>query len=167
MSDDEVDWKPLLQQLRARTSRLEEYNLVLVALPLATAHEDAPRLAQALQAHYVDFDRDLIQRLEADDWDDHVALAKHGHLAPGRDLVEQLLRDVETTLAPERTVVLGNPNLAAYYQVDVGSWLYPRSRAGHCILAAPGRVRGQTLLLQGLHPQTGSGFTPVWELARE
>lgn len=167
MSAVKQGWELLVGQLRARTGRLEEYNLILVALPLATAHTDAPRLSEALRARYLDFDRALIDRLEADDWDDHVALARRGHLAPGRQLIEGLLEETAATLTPEQPVVVGNPNLAAFYGVDLGAWLYPRTRAGHCLLAAPGRVRGGTLLLHGLHAQTGSGFTPVWELTHE
>ena len=167
MSNDvKVTWDDLIQKLRARLERLGDYNLVLVALPLESAHEDAPRLSEALAAHYVDFDRELIGRLESDGWDDHVSLAMHGHLEPGRALAEAVLDEVVAALQPARPVVVGNPNLAAFYGLDLGTLLYPRTRAGHCILAAPGHVRGQTLLLQGLHPQTGAGFTPVWELAK-
>ena len=139
----------------------------MVALPLESAHKDAPLLAEALAASYVDFDGELIRRLEEDGWDDHVALAGRGHLAPGQAQAEALLNDIVALLQPTRSVVVGNPNLAAFYEMDLGMALYARTRAGHCILAAPGRVRGQTLLLHGLYPQTGTGFTPVWELAPE
>lgn len=166
MADVKITWEQLVQKLRASFERLGDYNLVLVALPLNSAHEDALRLKEVLAAHYVDFDRELIRRLEDDGWEDHVSLAKHGHLEPGRVLAEELLDDIAAALQPERPVVVGNPNLAAFYELDLGTLLYPRSKAGHCVLAAPGRVRGQTLLLQGLHPQTGSGFTPVWELTK-
>jgi len=167
MSEVKLSREKLLQGLQATVRRRADYNLILVALPLESAHRDAPWLAEALAAHYVDFDRELIRRLEEDNWDEHVALARRGHLAPGQSLAETVIDDVVAALAPAHPVVVGNPNLAAFYQLDLGMALYPRSRAGHCILAAPGRVRGQTLLLHGLYPQTGAGFTPVWELAQE
>jgi hypothetical protein len=167
MVEAQVSWEQLIQNLQARISRLEDYNLILVALPLESAHKDAPKLSQAIGGHYIDFDRELIQRLEEDNWEDHILLAKRGNLEPGRSIVTVLLNDVIEQLNKISPIVIGNPNLAAFYEIDLAAYLYSRTRSGHCVLALPGRVKGETLLLHGLYPQTGSGFTPVLELIGE
>ena len=164
MSEIQVTWETLIQNLKSRLNRLGDYNLTLVALPLESAHLDAPRLCKELGGSYYDFDRELVLRLEDDGWEDHLNLSKRGSLQPGRSLADELLDDILAELSPTRPIVIGNSNLAVYYEMDLGALLYPRTRGGHCILAAPGRVRGQVLLLQGLHQQTGSGFTSTWEL---
>ena len=167
MSEIQVTWEKLIQNLKACLNRLGDYNLTLVALPLESAHLDAPRLCEELGGLYFDFDVELIQRLEDDGWEDHLNLAKRGSFQPGRSMAEELLDDIVAELNHIRPVVIGNSNLAVFYELGLGALLYHRTRDGHCILAVPGRVRGQTLLLHERHPQTGSGFTPIWELLKE
>ena len=50
MAESRVTLTQLTDLLRERTTYQHERNLVLVALPLETAHHDAPQLAQALNA---------------------------------------------------------------------------------------------------------------------
>jgi len=166
MAEIHVTWEQLIKRLRARLERVENYNLIYVAFPLKSAHQDAIQLSKELGGIYFDFDQMLIERLEDDDWDGHIALVQHGHFAPGRLIAEALINDAVSELNPSHPVIIGNQNLAVYYDLDLGTLLYPHTRSGHCIYAAPGSVREQTLLLHGLHPQTGSGFTPVWELTK-
>jgi hypothetical protein len=64
----------------------KEYHLILVALPLETAHRDASQIAQALNADYLDFDCEFLAQMEADDWDDHVALERWRTLSVGQML---------------------------------------------------------------------------------
>jgi len=167
MANVKVNWETLLSNLHSRFARLEDFNLVMVALPLETAHEDAPKLADQLGAKFIDFDQKLLNKLEEDDWEEHVSLTKHGHLEPGRNLAEQMVNEALETLGSVGAIMIGNPNLAAYYGLDLGALLYGQTKEGHCVLAAPGRVSGGTLLLHGIHPQTGSGFMPIWELVKD
>jgi hypothetical protein len=62
-----------------------------------------------------------------------------------------------------RPMVIGNVNLAIRYDVDVATALYDATEAGLCILAAGGRLQGQTLLVHGTLPQTGAG-SPAYEV---
>lgn len=167
MSEVRVTWDELINQLNARVKRIENYNLLFVALPLRSAHLDASNICKQLNGEYIDFDSELIQRLEDDGWDEHINLVNRRNLDPGRLIAKQLVEDIIREFNPSRAVVLGNPNLSIFYDLDLGASIYPHSRTGNCVLAAPGNVRGQTLLIHGLHPQTGSGFTPIWELVND
>jgi hypothetical protein len=57
----------------------------------------------------------------------------------------------------ERPLVIGNLNLAVRYEIDVAAALYDGTERGLCIIAAGGRLQGQTLLIHGRLPQTGAG----------
>ena len=166
MAEIQVTWDELIYQLKARIKRIENYNLLFVALPLRSAHVNASKLCKQLEGEYIDFDRELIDRLEKDNWEEHINLVQHENMIPGRIIAEKLVGDVVQELNPSRPIVLGNPNLAIFFNLDLGAFIYPHTRTGNCIFAAPGSVRGQTLLLHGLHPQTGAGFTPIWELVK-
>ena len=78
MDENRVTLAELTDLLRARAAYRHARNLVLVALPLETAHRDARRLARDLGAEYIDFDCQFLARMEADDWADHVALERRG-----------------------------------------------------------------------------------------
>ena len=86
MAESHVTLTQLTDLLRERAAYTHERNLVLVALPLETAHRDASHLAQALSAEYLDFDCELLAQMEADGWDDHVALERRGTLSVGQML---------------------------------------------------------------------------------
>ncbi len=167
MANIKVDWETLISNIRSRLARLEGFNLIIVALPLETAHKDAPKLADELDAKYIDFDQQLIGKLEEDEWDEQVSLAKHGHLDPGRNVAIELIDKIAEDLISGTGIVIGNPNLAAYYKLDLGVLLYDQTQKGHCVLAAPGRVSSGSLLLHGIYSQTGSGFMPIWELVKD
>ena len=92
MSETRVTFDQLTKLLGERARQLLARNLVLVSLPLETAHRDAPKLALALSAMYVDFDCQLLTRMEADGWEDHVALERRGTLAIGQHLAVCLAR---------------------------------------------------------------------------
>ncbi len=155
--DMQVNMEQLLFLLQERQTYLYARNLALIALPIEAAHLLAPQIAQALKADYLDFDRELLQELEQDDWDEHVALDRKGTLAIGRSLAERWLRRVGDRLNKERPLVIGNANLAVRYQVDVARSIYDATQNGLCILAFAGRMQGQALLLHGALPQTGAG----------
>lgn len=147
----------LIDLLRERAAYLHERNLVLVALPLETAHRDASQIAEALDADYLDFDCEFLARMEADDWDDHVALERRGTLSIGQMLARDWLAEVAGRIHRQRPLVIGNLNLAVRYEIDVATALYDATEQGLCIIAAGGRLQGQTLLIHGLLPQTGAG----------
>ena len=149
--------------LQERDAMAYARNLVLVALPLETAHRDARELARALGAEYVDFDCELLAQMEADDWDDHVTMERCGTLAIGQRLAKQWLVTVAARLNRARPLVVGNINLAVRYNIDVATALYDATEAGLCVIAAGGRLQGQTLLIHGLLSQTGAG-SPAYEV---
>jgi hypothetical protein len=153
----------LTELLRERAGYLHARNLILVALPLETAGREARELARALSAEYVDFDYEFLAQMEADDWDDHVAMERRGTLAVGQRLARQWLGTVAARISPRRPLVIGNINLAVRYDVDVATALYDATEAGLCIIAAGGRLQGQTLLIHGTLPQTGAG-SPAYEV---
>jgi len=157
MAERRVTLDRLTDLLRDRVTSLHERNLVLVALPLETAHRDAPRLAQALNADYLDFDCELLAHMEADDWDEHVALERRGTLSIGHMLARDWLAEVAGRINRERPLVIGHLNLAVRYDIDVATALYDATERGLCIIAAGGRLQGQTLLIHGRLPQTGAG----------
>ena len=157
MAEQRVTLAQLVDQLRQRAAYRHERNLILVALPMETAHRDAPALARALGADYLDFDCELLARMEADDWEDHVALERRGTLSVGRNLADEWLReDVARRIQRERLLVIGNVNLAARYNVDVAGALYDATSQGLCVIAAGGRIQGQALLIHGTFQQTGA-----------
>ena len=86
MTESSVTFDQLVDLLRERAGHLNARNLVLVALPLETAHRDARELARTMAAEYVDFDCELLSQMEADGWDDHVALERRGTLTIGQRL---------------------------------------------------------------------------------
>jgi hypothetical protein len=147
----------LIRLLSERKTYLYARNLVLVALPIETAHRLAPQLARALIADYLDFDSEFIKQLEGDDWEEHVALEKKGTLAIGKSLAERWLQKVSERLNPKRPLVIGNVNLAVRYQIDLANALYDATERGLCVIAAGGRLQGQTLWLHGILSQTGAG----------
>lgn len=164
MAERRVTMDELIEILRQRAGYQHERNLILVALPLQTAPQDARRLAQALDAEYVDFDCQLIQALAADDWNDHVALERRGTLSIGQTLARDWLRqDVAQRISRQRPVVVGNVNLAVRYDVDVAGALYDATERGLCIIAAGGRIQGQALLIHGTFQQTGAS-SPAYEI---
>ena len=166
MAENRVTLDQLLDVLRERAKHHHERNLVLVALPLETAHDIATRLAEALRAQYVDFDCQLLAKMEEDGWEDHVALERRDTLSVGQMLARKWLADVKGFISRERPLVIGNLNLAVRYELDVAGALYDGTERGLCIIAAGGRVEGQTLLVHGSLPQTGAG-SPAFEVVSE
>jgi hypothetical protein len=157
MAENWVTLEQLTDLLLDRSEVQHARNLVLVALPLESAHRDARQLARALGADYVDFDCELLARMEADDWEDHVSLERRGTLSIGGMLAREWLAEVAGRLNSERPLVIGNTNLAVRYEIDVATTLYDATERGLCVIAAGGRVQGQTLLIHGRLPQTGAG----------
>jgi hypothetical protein len=111
----------------------------------------------------VDFDQELLARLETDGWDEHVAMERKGTLSIGQMLTRDWLAEVAAQVKPDRPLVVGNVNLAVRYQLDVAQALYDASENGLCVIAAGGHVQGQTLLIHGVFPQGGAG-SPVFEV---
>ena len=163
MAESRVTLAQVTELLRERAAFQYARNLVLVALPMETAHRDARQLAQALNADYVDFDCELLAQMEADDWDDHVALEKRGTLSVGQRLAREWLAQMAQRINRQRPLVIGNVNLAVRYQIDVAQSLYDATERGQCVIAAAGRLQGQTLLIHSLLPQTGAG-SPAYEI---
>jgi hypothetical protein len=163
MTETRVTMPQLTELLRERAGYLHARNLILVALPLEIADRDARELARALSAEYVDFDCELMTQMEADDWDDHVAMERRGTLAVGQRLARQWLAGVGARINRARPLVIGNINLAVRYNTDVATALYDATEAGLCVIAAGGRLQGQTLLIHGTLPQTGAG-SPAYEV---
>ena len=167
MANTRLTQAELIAQLQARAKRRDRYNLILVAVPLATAHGDAERLAQALGATYVDFDRELIARMEADDWEYHVEAERAGDLSEGRRLAQILAKDIGERLNRFHPVVVGNCNLVVRYQVDLAAALLDGSKRGLCVLCAGGRVQDGALYVHGTFKFVGAGTVPALELAAE
>ena len=163
MPEMRVTLEQLADLLRQRASHLHARNLVLVAMPLETAHRGAQRLAEALSADYLDFDCELLAQLEADDWDDHVELERRGTFSIGQRLAGNWLADVADRINDTRPLVMGNLNLAVLYEIDVARAVYDATERGLCIIAAGGRLQGQTLLIHGRLPQTGAD-SPAYEV---
>jgi len=163
MGESRMTLAELTDLLRERAAYLHERNLVLVALPLATAHRDARQLARDLHAEYLDFDCEFLAQIEADDWEDHVALERRGTLSIGQMLARDWLAEVAGRVNRERPLVIGNVNLAVRYEIDVAKASYDATEHGLCIIAAGGRLLGQTLLIHGIQAQTGAG-SPVYQV---
>lgn len=163
MTETRLTLPQLTELLRERAGYLHARNLILVALPLATANRDARALAQALSAEFVDFDCELLAQMEADDWDDHVALEQRGTLTVGQHLARRWLTGIGARLDRARPLVVGNINLAVRYNIDVATALYDATEAGLCVIAAGGRLQAQTLLVHGILPQTGAS-SPAYEV---
>ena len=166
MAESRVTLGQLLDLLSQRAKHHHERNLVLVALPLETAHRSAAELAEALGAEYIDFDCQLLAQMEEDDWGDHVALERRDTLSVGQMLARGWLTNVEGLINRDRPLVIGNLNLAVRYELDVAGALYDATERGLCIIAAGGRVERQTLLIHGHLPQTGAG-SPAYEVVSE
>jgi hypothetical protein len=163
MPEARVTLEQLTGLLRQRTAHQHARNLILVALPLETAHRDARQLAEALGAEHVDFDCELLDQMEDDGWNEHVDLERRGTLPIGQMLARDWLADVIGRINPERPLVIGNANLAVRYEIDVAKALYDATERGVCILAAGGRLQGQTLLIHGRLQQTGAD-SPAYEV---
>jgi hypothetical protein len=133
-------------------------------MPLATAHRDAEELARALGAEYLDFDKELIARMEDDDWDYHVEAERSGDLSEGRRLAQALIEVIADRLGRTRPVVIGNCNLVVRYQVDLAAGLLPASSRGLCVVCAGGKVQDGALLVHGTFKFTGAGTVPALEL---
>jgi len=166
MAESRVTMGQLLDVLGQRAKHHHERNLVLVALPLETAHRNAAQIAEALGAEYIDFDCQLLAKMEEDDWGDHVTLERRDTLSVGQMLARGYLANVEGLINRERPLVIGNLNLAVRYELDVAGALYDATERGLCIIAAGGRVERQTLLIHGRLAQTGAG-SPVYEVVSE
>lgn len=164
MAEAHITLDQLEELLRERAAYRHARNLILVALPLTTAHQQASELAQRLGARYIDFDCEVVAQMEADDWEDHVALEARGTLSIGQMLTERWLKEaVRQQIVPEKPLVIGNINLAVRYNIDLAAVLYDATEKGVCVIAAGGRVQGQTLMIHGIHPQTGAG-SPAYEV---
>lgn len=163
MAEPRVTLDQLTSLLRQRASYQHARNLVLVALPLETAHRDARHLAEAIGAAYLDFDCELLNQMEDDDWDEHVELERRGTLAIGQMLARDWLADAAQRISRERPLVIGNVNLAVRWDIDLAQALYDATEGGLCIIAAGGRLQGQTLLIHGRLPQTGAD-SPAYEV---
>jgi hypothetical protein len=163
MAEQRVSLAQLTDLLRERAAALHARNLVLAALPLETAHRDARQLARDLGAEYLNFDCELLARMEADDWEDHVALERRGTLSIGQMLARDWLIEMAGRVNRGRPLVIGNVNLAVRYEIDVAQAFYDATERGLCVLAAGGRLQGQTLLVHGVLPQTGAR-SPAYEV---
>ncbi len=163
MVENRVTLPQLIDLLRERATQHHARSLVLAALPLPGAHRDARQLADALGAEYVDFDCALLAQMEADDWDDHVALERKGTFSIGQTLAREWLAEVAGRVNRQRPLVIGNLNLAVRYEIDVATALYDATERGLCVIAAGGRLQGQTLIIHGQLLQTGAG-SPAYEV---
>ena len=163
MAEYRLTLTQLTEQLQSRIKYQHERNLILVAFPLETAHQDARTLAQRLEASYLDFDCQLLAQFEADDWDDHVQMERKDTLSIGQMVVRDWLSQVARHINRKKPLVIGNINLAVRYNIDVAQALYDATANGLCIITAGGRVQGQTLLIHGVLPQTGAG-SPAYEV---
>ncbi|TEU14166.1 MAG: hypothetical protein E3J21_16705 [Anaerolineales bacterium] len=123
MAESHVTLAQLTDLLRERATYQHERNLVLMALPLETAHRDAPQLAQALNADYLDFDCELLAQMEADDWGAHVTLERRRTLSVGQMLARDWLAEVAGRINREQARVIGNLNLAVPYEINVATAL--------------------------------------------
>ena len=157
MAEHRMTMDQLVDLLRERRKHRHSRNLVLVALPLETAHQDGQQLAQSINAIYIDFDCELISQMEKDDWDDHISMEKRNTLFVGKDLAERWLKQVAQRINSEQPIVIGNVNLAVRYDLDVARAIYDATERGLCILAVGGRLQGQTLLIHNSLQQTGAG----------
>jgi len=167
MASSRLTQADMVAQLQARAKRTDRYNLILVAMPLATAHRDAEDLAQALDAEYVDFDRELITRMEADDWDYHVEAEREGDLSEGRRLAQALIQHIANRLSRERPTVIGDCNLVVCYQVDLAAELLQASSRGLCVVCAGGKVQDSALYVHGTFKFVGARTVPALELVKE
>ena len=167
MANARLTQAELIAQLQARAKRRDRYNLILVALPLTTAHRDAEELARAIGAEYVDFDRELIARMEADDWDYHVEAERAGDLSEGRRLAQALAADIAGRLDRFRPVVIGNCNLVVRYRVDLAAALLEASSRGLCVICAGGKVQDGALYVHGTFKIVGAGIVPALEVMEE
>ena len=157
----------MITQLQARAKRMDRYNLMLVAMPLATAHRDAEELARALNAEYVDFDRELVARMEADDWVYHVEAERAGDLSEGRRLTQALIQGIANRLGRDRPTVIGNCNLVVRYQVDLAAALLDASSRGLCVVCAGGKVQDGALHVHGTFKFVGAGIVPALEVVED
>ncbi|MBN1922065.1 MAG: hypothetical protein JW892_12525 [Anaerolineae bacterium] len=163
MAEVRVTLPQLADLLRGRAAYRHTRNLVLVALPLSSAHRDARWLAETLGAEYLDFDCALLAQLAAEGWDELVTLERHGTLAVSRLAAREWLAQLGGRITTERPLIIGNLNLAVRYELDVAQALYDATERGLCVIAAGGRLRGQTLLIHGVLAQT-SAASPAYEL---
>jgi hypothetical protein len=165
MSEYQITFAELTDILRQRQPRNFARNLVLVALPLATAHQESRRLADALGAQYIDFDCGFLAHLEADDWAEHVLFEQRNMLTFGQRLATEWLQALGRQLSPMQPLVIGNVNLAVRYDIDLAAVLYDATENGLCVIVAAGHVQGQTLYIHGRQPQTGAG-SAVYEIVQ-
>lgn len=138
-------------------------NLVLVALPAATAHRDARWLAGRIGAEYVDFDCGFLQELEKDGWRQHVRFEQRGRFSYGQRVAKRWMEGLAGRLSPDHPLLIGNANLAARYELDLAAPLYDASANGLCVIAAAGHIQGPTLYVHGRQPQTAAG-SPTYEV---
>ena len=163
MVETRVTMPQLIELLCDRAKFRHARNLILIALPLESAHRDAPYIAQGIGGEYLDFDCELLAQMEADGWDDHVNLERRGTLSIGQMLARDWLSEVAGRIKSERPLVVGNLNLAVRYEIDVAKALYDATEGGLCVIAAGGTLRGQTLQVHGRLLQTGAA-SPAYEV---
>lgn len=163
MSEHQITFEELVTRLQGRNPRRFARNLMLVALPLATAHRESHRLAEAIGANYIDFDCGFLARLAEDDWAEHVMFERRNMISFGQRLGTAWLEEVAQQLTPEQPLVIGNINLAVRYDIDLAAALYDSTENGLLVIAAAGHIQGQTLLIHGKHPQTGAN-SPAYEI---
>lgn len=163
MAEHQITFAELVTLLRARNPRSFARNLVLVALPLATAHRESRRLAEALGANYIDFDCGFLAQLAQDDWAEQVMFEQRNMLSFGQRLGMTWLGELAQQLTPQQPLVIGNVNLAVRYQLDLAAALYDSTENGLLVIAAAGHIQGQTLLIHGRQPQTGAN-SPAYEV---
>jgi hypothetical protein len=163
MAEHQITFAELVTLLRARNPRSFARNLVLVALPLATAHRESRRLAEVLGAKYIDFDCGFLAQLAIDDWAEHVMFERRKMFSFGQRLGTAWLRELAQQLTPDLPLVIGNINLAVRYDIDLAAGLYDSTENGLLVIAAAGHIRGQTLFIHGRQPQTGAN-SPAYEV---
>lgn len=88
---------------------------------------------------------------------------KIGTLSIGKMLAEAWLSHVAKRIDPDRPLLIGNLNLAVRYEIDVARALYDASERGLCVLAAGGRLQGNTLLVHGRLAQSGAA-SPAYQV---
>lgn len=163
MTENRVTLNELAELLSRRDVQQYALNLILVAMPLATAHEDCQQLADALEAEYVDYDCGFLKKLESDGWEEHVQFEQRNMINFGQRVSSKWLHEISQRLGPKKPVVIGNINLAVRYETDLAAALYDASKRGLCVIAAAGYLQGQTLYIHGRQPQTGAN-SPVYEV---
>ncbi len=170
VGDDDLDER-LRARLAGHTAGVE---ITLVALPGGSACRLAPTLAQRAGAHYLHFDKELIQALDADGWERWVRIterrpANRVATTPiGFARVWQPLRDrIVDGVTPGQPLLVGEPNLAVAFGLDLVGELKRAmaGRRGHLVLAGTATVdEGRVFRWNGVLEQSTIGAV-VFQLA--